>query len=348
MSEYMRGVVAVEPGRVELRSDIPMPQPKDYECLVRIHTCGFCNGTDMQIIHGTITEEEGMMPFPTLLGHEGVGEVIAIGNKVRHIQLGDRFIRPDTPKWYGKYSCTSGTMAEYAVATDRQAMIEDGVPAELMPDEGKCEKIPNDICFEDGAVMLSLLECISAVHNFGLTGDMRVLIYGAGPMGMGVAAYLKILGAQVVLVDGIAERLEYAREQFGIEKTVNFREAPLAEQYEKHSFDAVIDLVGSTKILAEGTDYLRQGGTLCSMGVLKMTDAVLNVTKLQNNTRLHMLNFPYQRMNYMPELVRLIHEGKIVPRKFYSHVLPAEQIEDCVKLIQEKKALKVVLSFDRQ
>lgn len=346
MQNTMRGVVAIKPGEVLLKSDIPMPVLKDYECLVKIHTCGFCNGTDMQIIHGTITEEEGMMPFPTILGHEGVGEVIQVGNKVRYIQLGDRFIRPDTPKWYGSYSCTFGTMAEYAVATDRKAMVEDGVPADQIPDEGKCERIPNDISFEDGAVMLSLLECISAVHNFGLKKDMDVLIYGAGPMGMGVANYLKIIGARVVLVDGVQARLDYAQRNFGVDHIVNFQKTRLADLYEPHSFDAVIDLVGSTKVLMEGTDYLRQGGTLCSMGVLKMTDTMLNVAKLQNNTRLHMLNFPYQRMNYMGELVDLIHQGKIVPKHFYSHVLPAERINDCVRMIREKEALKVVISFD--
>lgn len=346
MEKFMKGVAAVKAGEAVLKDDIPMPVLKDYECLVKIHTCGFCNGTDMQIIHGTLTEDEGMMPFPTVLGHEGAGEVIEVGNKVRYIALGDRFIRPDTPKWYGKYSCTFGTMAEYAVAIDRKAMIEDGIPEEQMPDEGKCEKIPNDISFEDAAVMLSLLECISAIHNFGLKPDMNVLIYGAGPMGMGVANYLKIIGAHVVLVDGIQKRLDYAKEHFGIEQTIHIQTQKLSECCRPKSFDAVMDIVGATGILLEGTNYLKQGGILCSMGVLKDSDAVLNLLKLQNNTRLHMLNLPYKRMDYMDELVRLIREGKIVPRHYYSHVLPAEKISECIELIRSKDALKVVLSFE--
>lgn len=346
MEKLMKGVVAVKAGEAVLKDDIPVPVLKDYECLVKVHTCGFCNGTDMQIIHGTLTEDEGMMPFPTLLGHEAAGEVIQLGNKVRYIALGDRFIRPDTPKWYGKYSCTFGTMAEYAVAVDRRAMREDGVPEEQMPDEGKCERIPNDISFEDAAVMLSLLECISAVHNFGLKKDMEVLIYGAGPMGMGVANYLQIIGAHVVLADGIQKRLDYAKEQFGIGQTVNIRTRKLSECCRPRSFDAVMDIVGATEILLEGTNYLKQGGTLCSMGVLKDSDAALNLLKLQNNTRLHMLNLPYRRMDYMDELIRLIRQGKIVPGHYYSHVLPAEKISECMELIRSKEALKVVLSFE--
>ncbi len=346
MQKYMRGVVAVNKGEVVLKDDIPAPVLKDYECLVKVHTCGFCNGTDMQIINGTLTPEEGMMPFPTVLGHEGVGEIIQVGNKVRYLKLGEHYIRPDTPKWYGKYSCTFGTMSEYAVAVDRQAMIEDGIPAEQMPDEGKCGRIPEDISYEDGAVMLSMLECISAVHNFGLKEGMKVLIYGAGPMGMGVANYLQIIGAHPVLVDGIQQRLDYADERFGIKETINIQKQKLSEVYAQGSFDAVMDIVGSTKILLEGTNYLKQWGILCSMGVLKGEDNAMDLHKLQNNTKLHMLNFPYQRLEYIDELVQLMREGKMDPKNYYTHVLPAKDIEECVRLIQSKEALKVVLTFD--
>lgn len=346
MKKTMRGVVVTDVGHVTLAHDIPVPVLQDYQSLVRIHTCGFCNGTDMQIINGTITEAEGLMPLPTILGHEGACEVIETGNKVRHISPGDRFIYPDTPKWCGSYSCTFGTMAEYSVVYDRQAMLEDGIAPDLIPTNNRCCKFPNDISFEDGAVLLSLLECISAVHNFGLGANMDILIYGAGPMGMGVANYLRILGARVVLVDAVQERLDYAQKNFGIEHIVNFRVTELAELYPKQSFDAVIDLVGSSKVLLEGTDYLRQGGKLCSMGVLKKSDSTLNLALLQNNTCLHMLNFPHSRMAYMDELIEMIHNGVLTPKLFYSHILPAEQIDSCVELIRNKHALKVVISFD--
>lgn len=346
MEQTMRAVVVAQTGKAELRRDAPIPELKDYECLARVHTCGFCNGTDLHVINGTISGADGMMPLPTILGHEGVGEVVKLGNKVRHIALGDRFIRLDTNAWYGPYSASFGNMAEYALAVDRQAMLEDGFAPEALPSPLKCGKIPNDISYEDAAVMLSLLECISAVHNFNLTGDMRVLIYGAGPMGMGVAHYLRILGADVTLVDGIQARLDYAAERFDVRHTVNFQTTPVAQVCQKHSFDAVMDLVGSTRVLLEGTDYLKQGGQLCGMGVLKASDALLDVTRLQNNTRLHMLNFPYERMRYIAPLVEMIRSGTIRPKDYYSHVLAPEHIDECVRLIASKEALKVVISFD--
>jgi len=272
---------------------------------------------------------------------------VELGPKVRHIQLGDRFIRPDTPYAYGQYTCTFGNMADYAVAIDRQAMREDGVPEADMPSQENCGKIPRDISFEDGAVILSLLECYSAIRNFRLQAGMDVLIYGAGPMGLGVAGCLKAIGAHsVTMVDTAAERLQYARDHFDVDGTVNVSQEKLEDVAHKHSFDAVMDLVGSTKILLEGTQYLKQGGVLCGMGVLRKDDALLDATRLQNNTSLHMLNFPYQRLFYMDELTALIQQGKLVPRHFYSHVLPAEEIDECIRLIKTKEALKVVLRFN--
>ena len=342
----MKAIAVVKPGKTLIVNDVLKPEIKEYEALVRIRTCGFCNGTDMQIINGTITEEEGLKAYPTLLGHEGCGEVIKLGSKVRNIKIGDKFIRPDTPYNYGKYTCTYGNMAEYAVATDRQAMKEDGIPEKQIPSDANCTKIPDEITFEDGAVMLSLLECYSAVKNFRLQPGMDVLVFGAGPMGLGVVGCLNAIGAgKVVLVDAVEERLAYAREHFNVDRTINITTEKIEDVVERCTFDAVMDLVGSSKVLMEGTHYLKQGGTLCGMGVLRKDDALINVTKLQNNTSLHMLNLPYRRMNYINEITDLIQQGKIHLKHFYSHVLPAEEIEECLRLINSKEALKVVLTF---
>ena len=59
-----------------------------------------------------------------------------------------------------------------------------------------------------------------------------------------------------------------------------------------------------------------------------------------------MLNFPYRRMSYMPELIGMIRSGQLNPKLFYSHVLPPEHIDDCVNMIRGKQALKVIISFD--
>lgn len=343
----MKGIAAISPGTARLVTDIKKPEIGDYQALVRIHACGFCNGTDMQIINNTVGGEDQVSAYPTVLGHEGCGEAVELGRKVRYLHIGDRFVRPDTASDYGKYSATFGNMSEYAVAVDRRAMLEDGFTEKDLPSENACGKIPNFISFTDGAVVLSQLECMSAVHNFGITPDMKVLIYGAGPMGLGVAAYLSALGDKnVVITDMMQERLGYAVSKYGDLKAVNTSKTALSEAVEKGSFDAVVDIVGSSKILLEGSGFLHPGGKLCSMGVLKKSDAMLNVTQLQNNTSLHMLNFPYRRLRFIGELSQLLKQGKLKLSDFYSHVLDASEIDECIRLVKSHEAMKVILRLD--
>ena len=70
MSGFMKAAAVLGTEDVQIVDNVPIPQPGPYEALVRVHACGFCNGTDFQIIRGTLPAHEGMKPFPTLLGHE--------------------------------------------------------------------------------------------------------------------------------------------------------------------------------------------------------------------------------------------------------------------------------------
>ena len=96
----------------------------------------------------------------------------------------------------------------------------------------------------------------------------------------------------------------------------------------------------------EGSQRLRPYGIVGSMGVLKNTDAVVDVTKLKNNTLLQMLNFPYGQYDITSENVELMRKGVINPKDFYTHVRKPEQIDEVLQLVTTKEALKVVIDFD--
>ena len=92
--------------------DLPMPTYGDYDALVKIESCGVCSGTDMKIIHGKF---KGIEEYPAVLGHEGVGRVVALGSKVTTFKLGDLVLMPfigDAPEGY---SSAWGTYSEYNI-----------------------------------------------------------------------------------------------------------------------------------------------------------------------------------------------------------------------------------------
>ena len=354
MQKFMKGVAVYEKDHVELVDDIPVPQVGDYGALIRIHACGLCNGTDLHIIDGSLTKKEGLGAFPTILGHEGCGEVVELGPKVRHIQLGDRYIRPNMDPT-DKYTMTYGNMAQYGLVVDHQAMREDGFSDAELPYFGNEVKgyspnfgrIPNDVDYIDGGALLNLCESYNAVHDFGIGAGASVLVYGCGPMGLGNMNVMRALGARrVVAVDGIPERLELAKENAHVDAVINFREQPVAEALHGEKFDFVMDAVGSTAILEEGSQFLVPGGKACSFGVLSAGKDLINLHNLQNNTCVHVHMQPYKRFEVIPAVVELMRQGKLDPKKFYSHVMPLEEIHRAIAMVKAKEALKIILTID--
>lgn len=343
----MRGIIATGNGGVELVRDVPMPEIGPYEALIRMKSCGFCNGTDFHIIRGEMSVE--VDNFPTLLGHEGVGDIVELGGKVRHFKIGDRIMNPIIKIMPGTpYGCTWGAMCDYGIVQDQQAMIEDGVEESLLnPRQLECVQIPNDFDVIDGGSLITLNECFSAARNFDVA-DKDVLVYGAGPMGLATMKYMRYLGAKTItVIDGVEERLALAKTLSEVDETINFNKVDKKEALEGRLFDRVIDIVGFTSILIEGSGLLRPYGIVGSMGVLRNNDCALDLTYLKNNTLLQMLNFPYGQYAITRENIELIRKGIINPKDFYSHVKSVEDIQEVVKLVADKKAIKVILDLEK-
>src|SRR5512139_4022333 len=129
----MLSVAVVEPGRLRL-VDIPEPHPGPYEARIRTEAVCLCNATDRKLVQGHFP---GVDRYPLLLGHETVGIVDAVGDKVRSFRVGDRLVgglllRPTDPA----YASGWGGFSEYTIAGDHAAMVADGVAT---PEHGHFE-----------------------------------------------------------------------------------------------------------------------------------------------------------------------------------------------------------------
>lgn len=343
----MKAVVVTGPGEVCVREDVPKPVLGDYEALIKVHACGFCNGTDLQIISGTGGDlGNGVSIYPTVLGHEGAGEVVAVGKKVRHIQVGERWIHPNLyPNVGNGYTKTHGSMSEYGMVSDNQAMLEDGFTEKDFP-WVKQHRFPEWMSYVDAGVLLSLAESHSAARNFHAAPGKEFLIYGAGPMGLALAFFCTMEGASVTQIDSHDDRLERAKTIAKVGKVINRKKENVDEVLAGKEFDVVIDCVGQTSILYEGSHRLKNDGVVGSVGVLKKDDLFIDTSRLKVNTSLKMLNWPVGEYAIMDETIELIRTGVVNPKDFYSHVLPYGKIRDAAELVKSRKALKVILSFE--
>ena len=107
--------------------EIPKPRYGAHQALVKMISCGICNGTDAKLIHQKF-KGVARSEYPLMLGHEGVGRVVEVGKDVTGYQIGDVVLLPfvDADETlYGKLGSDWGAYSEYAVVNDRYAQGHD-------------------------------------------------------------------------------------------------------------------------------------------------------------------------------------------------------------------------------
>ncbi|MDG9925646.1 MULTISPECIES: glutathione-dependent formaldehyde dehydrogenase [unclassified Pseudomonas] len=222
----MKAVVFHDVGDIRL-DDVPEPvlqEPTD--AIVRLTASAIC-GTDLHFVRGTV----GDMAKGTILGHEGVGIVEALGEDVRNLQIGDRVVIPSTIACGNCSYCRAGYYAQCDEANPNGKEAGTaffGGPSPSGPFHGlQAEKaripfahiglvkLPSEIS-DDQAILLS---DIFPTGYFGaemaeITPGDTVAVFGCGPVGQFAIASAKLFGAaRVFAIDRLEDRLRMARQQ---------------------------------------------------------------------------------------------------------------------------------------
>ena len=163
----MKGLVVEAAGKICLREDLPLPEIDAYQVLCRNVGCGICNGTDMQLINGQMP----FIQYPFVLGHEAVGQVVAVGEKVRSFQEGDYILRSALPGLPGYHSFWGG-FAEYGVADDYAARLADHAGADI--ETSTRQLVPAGIDPVEATMLITLKEVASALHRLRLQPGQNV------------------------------------------------------------------------------------------------------------------------------------------------------------------------------
>ena len=192
----MKTLVVNKDGSLEV-CEIPKPRYTEKQALVKMISCGICNGTDAKLIHRTFKGVEAEQ-YPLMLGHEGVGEVVEVGSEVKGYKVGDKvllpFVDPD-PEIYGELGSTWGAYGEYGVVHDVQAYPEGAAP--------ECAYaqtvLPDYVDPVDGAMIVTLREVLSSIKRFGIKENNSIAVFGCGPVGLTFIRFLSILGVHPII-----------------------------------------------------------------------------------------------------------------------------------------------------
>src|SRR5271166_5787991 len=232
----MKAVVCEEPGRLAL-VERPRPEPRGNEVLVRIRRMGIC-GTDFHIFQG----KHPYLEYPRVMGHELSG-TIAFAPRGSALAEGEPvYIVPYLSCGHCS-ACRKGltnccrTIAVLGVHKDGGMAEYLSVPeTNVVPTGG--------ISLDDAAMIEFLAIGAHGVRRGAITSDDRVLVVGAGPIGMAAIIFARARGAHVTVMDTRDDRLGFTVDALGARETVRADEA--AEQALDRItggdfFDVVID-----------------------------------------------------------------------------------------------------------
>ena len=152
--------------------DVPAPEPGNYEALCEILWGATCTGTDLHLIDGTLPFRA---PLPTILGHESIGRVVALGPKVRYLKPGDLVTRVGTTP-VGPYSVSWGGFAEWGIARDYRAMQEDGLPETAWRSARWNRVLPPWVDPRSATMIITWRETLSYLTRMGFAPGRTLLV----------------------------------------------------------------------------------------------------------------------------------------------------------------------------
>ncbi|MBN2860785.1 MAG: zinc-dependent alcohol dehydrogenase family protein [Sphaerochaetaceae bacterium] len=312
--------------------DLPIPEPGEGEVRIRVAMCGIC-GTDVHIFRG-----DYLGSYPIVPGHEFSGAIDKVGAGVNRFKVGDKVaVEPNIScnnctscfnnrqnfceNWEGVGVTMPGGFAEYVCVPEKAVFALEGVS------------------LESGAFMEPLSCVLHGVKKANLHSGDKVLIMGAGPIGILLLKTVLAKGAgEVTQLDKNESRLALAQES-GAAKTVKD-----IKDLEYGSYDMVIDATGVPFLLEASLSIVRKGGTLLWFAV-PHKDATVTLSPFEIFEKGLTIMGTFTSVRNSLEAVSLLANRRIVVEDLISHRLPLEDFEKGVNLIENsvEGTLKVMI-----
>ncbi|TYG34335.1 zinc-binding alcohol dehydrogenase family protein [Lonepinella koalarum] len=239
------------------------PMPKANEVLFQAKAIGIC-GTDIHAYAGN----QPFFSYPRVLGHETSGVITEIGSSVAKFKVGQRVALVPYVSCGQCDACLSGKTN----CCEKISVIgvhEDGTFSEFVAvPEQNILPVDNNVDDITAALIEPYAISAHAVRRANITQDDDVLVVGAGPIGLGVAAIAHADGANVVIADTSEERLQHIQKQLPV-VTLN----PLLENVETKFngklASVVIDATGNANAMNNSVSLIRHGGRIVFVGLHK-------------------------------------------------------------------------------
>jgi 2-desacetyl-2-hydroxyethyl bacteriochlorophyllide A dehydrogenase len=259
----MLTVVCESPGTLKAE-DRPMPVPAEDEVLLRVKRVGIC-GTDLHIFAG----RQPYLQYPRVMGHELSGTVVSA-------PVGSRLAEGDVVYVMPYLSCGSCVACRVGrtnccVKLQVLGVHRDGAFTEYVTVPEQFVHKADGVTLDQAAMIEFLAIGAHAVRRAQVRAGQRVLVVGAGPIGMAAMIFAKLRGASVVALDSRADRLVFCSERLGTAASVALGAHDvdeLAALSADEFYDVVFDATGNAAAMERGFRFVAHAGTYVLISIV--------------------------------------------------------------------------------
>jgi 6-hydroxycyclohex-1-ene-1-carbonyl-CoA dehydrogenase len=322
--------------------EVPTPEPGPGQALVRVAACGVCH-TDLHYIdHGVPTFKKP----PLILGHEASGTVAALGAGVENWKVGDRALLPSV---VGCGTCAMCRIGRENVC-ERMVMFGnnvDGAFAEYVLAPAKdLFPLPEEMPLVESCIIADATTTpYHAVVNRGrVTPGDQVVVFGCGGIGLNLVQVATAVGARVVAVDIVDEKLEWAR-QLGAAATVNAKTVERVDKAVRAATgggaDVAFEAIGNPATMEQAFACTRNGGRLVIVGY---TDHQMNLNAGRTMYReMEIVGSLGCRAVDYPRVLELARSGRIKVKELVTARFPLSDINAAFDTLRRGEGIRSII-----
>ena len=323
--------------KMEIR-EIEVPVPKEKEVLVKLEYVGICGSDVHYLEHGKIGNFVVNGDF--ILGHECAGTVVEVGSKVESLKVGDRVaLEPGITCGQCEF-CKAG---KYNLCPDVEFLATPPYHGSLMNyiafPENMAFKLPDNVSTKEGALVEPLAVGLHAAAQGGVRLGDKIVILGAGCIGLVTLLACKAYGAtDVTVVDVIEKRLEVAK-KLGATHVINARNENAVEKIAGltggKGVDKVIETAGSEFTIKQTPYLVKRGGTIVLVGLAPKD--IIEFDFMQIMTKEAEIKSVFRYRNLYPAAIGAIADGKIDVKGIGTHEFDFSDSQKAFDFVIENK-----------
>ena len=344
MQGKMKAQMFYAPGDVRFE-ETEIPQISDDEMLVKVKAALTC-GTDLKTYrrgHPTIIQS-----VPSTFGHEFASEVVKVGKNVTKFKVGDRVVGANTAPCFECENCKN---KRYSLCTNLQYLNGAyseyvAVPSHIL--KYNFYKIPDGLPYEQAALLEPLACAVHGVDRIPAKVGDKVVVIGAGPIGLMFMNLLVLKGCQVIAVDLSDYRLDIAKEKFGVYQTVNAKEDSHIQEVKNicggSGADIVVEATGFPNVWENAVNMVRPGGTVLAFGGTKAGTSITLDCQKFHYEEITLMAVYHHTPYHVNLALKLLANGLIDGSKYISGYYPLEGAIDALESIGRQEGIKYVIT----